>query len=222
MRLRIKELKSPSFLPKMSRAESHMHAKVIAHFREKDPILHSVIHKIKLPDRIEKSTDYFSDLCEAIINQQLSDKAAATIFGRFKKLFPHGKITAQKLLQLRDEEIREAGTSNAKVKFMKDLAQKVIRSEIQLDQLDKLENESVIKVLTEVKGIGPWTAEMFLMFTLAREDVFSYGDLGLRKAIQKLYKLKKQPTIKQMEKFSKKWIPYRTYAARILWRSLEI
>lgn len=199
-----------------------MHAKVIAHFREKDPILHSVIHKIKLPDRIEKSTDYFSDLCEAIINQQLSDKAATTIFGRFKKLFPKEKITPEKLLEMKDQDVRKVGTSNAKVNFMKDLAQKVIRCEIQLDQLDKLDNDLVIKELTKVKGIGPWTAEMFLMFTLAREDVFSFGDLGLRKAIQTLYKLNKQPTISQMEKLSKNWIPFRTYAARILWRSLEI
>jgi len=87
--------------------------------------------------------------------------------------------------------------------------------------LDELDNGAVVEELTKVKGIGPWTAEMFLMFSLAREDVFSYGDLGLRKAIQKLYKLKKEPTNKQMEQITKKWSPYRTYASRILWKSLE-
>lgn len=168
------------------------------------------------------SNDYFSELCEIIINQQLSDKAAATIFARFKKLFPKEKIIPQVLLKLSDEKIRSCGTSNAKVSFLKDLAEKVLAEDLRFDGLDKLSDEKVITELIKVKGIGPWTAEMFLMFTLGREDVFSHGDLGLRNAIKKLYKFKKDPTKKQIEKIVNKWKPYRTYACRILWKSLEL
>jgi DNA-3-methyladenine glycosylase II len=196
--------------------------KIRSHFAKTDPILHTVLEKLKHFELLTKSSDYFSDLCEVIINQQLSTKAADTIFARFKKLFPKEHITPQYLLKIPDEKIRSTGPSNSKVRFMKDLAQRVISKEILLEKLDELTDEIVMKELTKVKGIGPWTAQMFMMFTLAREDIFSYGDLGLRRAIQKLYKMKKEPAIKQMEKLSKKWVPYRTYAARILWRSLEI
>lgn len=164
------------------------------------------------------SDNFFADLCEAIINQQLSDKAAATIFKKFKKLFPKETITAGKLAEIPDKNIRDVGTSWKKIEFMKNLAAKVIGKELLLDKLIDLNDESVIQELTKLHGIGRWTAEMFLMFSLGREDVFSAGDLGLRRAIQKLYKFKKEPTIKQIEKLSKKWSPYRTYAALILWR----
>lgn len=196
-----------------------MHKKVINHFRKIDPILYSVLNEIKLPEPLEKSENYFADLCEAIINQQLSDKAARTIFNRFKKLFPKEIITADKLLKNSDNKIREIGTSWKKVSFMKGLAEKIVNKEIELEKLDQLNDQEVINVLTKLRGIGRWTAEMFLMFSLAREDVFSAGDLGLRRAIQNIYKLKREPNIKQMEKISKRWLPYRTYAALILWKS---
>lgn len=199
-----------------------MNSKIKDHFRKNDPTLYAVTGKIKPLVELSLSKDYISDLCGAIINQQLSEKASATIFSRFKKLFPKGKITAKYLLSVSDEKIRSVGSSWGKVSYLKNLARKVFEKELQLDQLDELDNGAVIKKLTTVKGIGPWTAEMFLMFSLGREDIFSYGDLGLQKAIQKLYKLKAKPTKGQMEKLAKRWIPYRTYAARILWRSLEI
>lgn len=198
-----------------------MSKKIAEHFKSVDHILYSVIEKIGVPGPTT-SQDYFSDLCETIINQQLSDKAAATIFSRFKKLFPSGKITPKTLIKLSAEKIRSCGTSNAKVSFLKDLAKKVLAEELRLDELAKLSDDLIMKELTKVKGIGPWTAEMFLMFSLGREDVFSHGDLGLRKAIKKLYKFKKEPTRSQIEKIVKKWKPYRTYASRILWKSLEI
>jgi len=126
------------------------------------------------------------------------------------------------LLKLSDKKIRSCGTSNSKVSFLKDLAAKVLKNDLKLNKLDKLSDDLVIKELTKVKGIGPWTAEMFLMFTLGREDIFSHGDLGLKNAIKKLYKFKKEPTRKQIEKIVEIWKPYRTYASRILWKSLEI
>ncbi|OGK12135.1 hypothetical protein A3B40_04970 [Candidatus Roizmanbacteria bacterium RIFCSPLOWO2_01_FULL_37_16] len=198
-----------------------MNKNVNEHFRKVDPILYAVIEKVGVFGP-KVSDDHFSELCEIIINQQLSDKAAATIFGRFRKLFPQEKITPQALLKLAAEKIRSCGTSNAKVSFLKDLAAKVLPEELRLDQLNKLSDDLIIKKLTKVKGIGPWSAEMFLMFSLGRDDVFSHGDLGLRNAIKKLYKFKKEPTKKQIEKIVEKWKPYRTYACRILWKSLEI
>ena len=199
-----------------------MHKQVIDHFKKVDPILYGVLEKIDHIKLLTKSNNYFADLCEAIINQQLSEKVGTVIFNRFKKLFPKGKITVQNLLRLKEEQIRKIGTSGNKVKFMKELAKKIHLKEVDLEKLDKLGNEEVFKKLTKLQGIGSWTAEMFLMFSLAREDIFSYGDLGLRRAMQKLYKLTKEPTKKKAEEISLRWSPYRTYACRILWKSLEI
>ena len=198
-----------------------LNKKIINHFKKVDPILYSVIEKVGVYGS-KISDDYFLELCEIIINQQLSDKAAATIFARFKRLFPQKKITPEVLLKLSAEKIQSCGTSRAKVSFLKDLAKKVLAEELRLDQLNKLSDDLIMKELTKVKGIGPWSVEMFLMFTLGREDVFSYGDLGLKNAIKKLYKFKKEPTREQIEKIVEKWKPYRTYACRILWKSLEI
>ena len=198
-----------------------MNKKIIDHFKKNDPVLYSVIKNVGVHGP-KTSADHFLELCEIIINQQLSDKAAATIFARFKRLFPQEKIKPRALLKLEAEKIRSCGTSKAKVSFLKDLAKKIVTEELRLDQLDKLSDELIMKELTQVKGIGPWSVEMFLMFTLGREDVFSYGDLGLKNAIKKLYKFKKEPTREQIEKIVEKWKPYRTYACRILWRSLEL
>jgi DNA-3-methyladenine glycosylase II len=193
------------------------------YFRKHDPILYAVLQRI--PDSKglgpRRTKNYFLDLCEAIINQQLSDKAASTIFSRFIVLFPDG-ITPDNLLRISDKKIRSVGTSWNKVKFLKSLASAVVEQRIHLDQLDRLSDSEVSLELTKIKGIGPWTAEMFLMFSLGRPDIFSFGDVGLRRAIQKLYSLKREPTVSQMKKLTKKWSPYRTYACRILWRSLDL
>lgn len=192
---------------------------IVDHFKKNDPILHAVI-----PESFDithwQETDLFIALCESIISQQLSIKAADTIFSRFKKLFPMEIPTPEYTLTLSMEQLRGVGLSNSKALYIQDLSQKIISRELILEELQQLDNEAVIENLVKVKGIGRWTAEMFLMFALRREDVFSYGDLGIRKAIQKLYKLRKEPTQKQAEKIAKKWIPYRTYACRILWKSL--
>lgn len=198
-----------------------MNKKALDHFQAVDPILSRVIPHIK-PFTLRKSNDYFCDLVEAIICQQLSNKAGATIFGRFQKLFSTEKITPEQVLSLTDATIRSVGPSWSKVRYIKNLAQAAIDRTLDLDALDRRTDEEVIKELTQVKGIGPWTAEMFLMFTLGREDVFSFGDLGLKRAIKNLYLFKKEPSRKQLEKLSCTWSPYRTFACRILWRSLEI
>ncbi len=199
----------------------HFMQKIINHFKKVDSVLFSAIKNFEFPIS-HRGSNYFADLCEIIIQQQLSEKAGDTIFGRFKKLFPLGKISPENLVKLKDDEIRMCGTSNMKVKYLKNLARQLIKKEFIWDRLEELDDEEIITELTKIKGVGRWSADMFLMFSLGREDVFSYGDLGLRRAIQKLYKLKKEPSMKQAEKIAIKWRPYRTYACRILWRSLAI
>ncbi len=190
------------------------------HFSSVDPIL--ARHFYLIADMtLSVSTNPFVDLVESITSQQLSVKAGDTIFRRFKKLFPNGRISAKAILALSDQQIRDVGVSWSKVKYIKAIAEAVQSKKVMFARLPALSDEEVIAALTTIHGVGRWTAEMFLMFALGREDIFSYGDLGLRRGIQKLYGFKNEPTLKQMEKIVKKWAPYRTYAARILWRSLD-
>ncbi|HLL61118.1 MAG TPA: DNA-3-methyladenine glycosylase [Candidatus Nitrosocosmicus sp.] len=197
-----------------------MNKKILEHFKKVDPILYSCAKKVEIYEGNDLP-DLYSHLCDAIISQQLSEKAGTTILNRFKALFPNNIITPEKVQELTVEEIRQAGLSYSKVSYIKDLAQKIVDKEVELNKLHEMNEDDVIKELTKVKGIGPWTAEMFLMFALKRDDVFSCGDLGLKRAIQKMYGFTKEPTTEEMLKISQKWSPYRTYACRILWKSLQ-
>ncbi len=200
-----------------------MHKQIIHHFKKNDPILYSVIEKnISFQElEVSRSNNYFHSLCREIIGQQLASKAAHKIFERFLALFPKKKVTPEYTLTIPEQKIRDAGPAWSKVRFIKGLAQKIVAKEIDLKKLDGLENELVYNELRKIKGIGPWTTEMFLMFAMGREDVFSHGDYGLRKAIKLLYKFKKEPTQKQVEKIVQKWSPYRTYGCLILWEILD-
>lgn len=195
-----------------------MDKKVLNHFRKADPILFSAAKRVKSLKELKprKHNDLFAALCRDIIYQQLSGKVGNVIWARFVKLFPNGVINPKQVMRLSSSKIRGVGTSWSKVDFMKDLANKVINKEVVLENLHKLDNEFVIAELTKVKGIGRWTAEMFLMFSLGREDVFSPGDLGLRRSIEELYKIR-NVTPERAEKISAKWAPYRTYASLTLW-----
>lgn len=197
-----------------------MFAKALAHFKQHDPVIYKAFHG-KEPFSVRKSNDYFSDLCQTIINQQLSLKASDTIFKRFKELFSRGLITPQKVHEIPIEKMRECGLSKSKAMYIKDLATKVLSEEIVLEELEKLEDDIVREALKKVKGVGDWTVEMFMMFSLGKEDVFSHGDLGLRKAIKKLYNLKELPDKRMLEHITRKWSPYRTYASLVLWRELD-
>lgn len=200
-----------------------MHQKIHEHFRINDPVLFAVIEHLGPLETGVQSVNHFHSLCREIINQQLSGSVGDVITARFESLFPKG-ISPEYVLALPDETIRNTGMSWSKVQFIKSLAiavQSGVFGLEGLEGLERFEDEEVIEQLIRVKGIGRWTAEMFLMFSLGREDIFSHGDLGLRRAIQKLYGFKKEPTKKQIEKLEKRWIPYRTYACRVLWRSLE-
>ena len=165
--------------------------------------------------------DHLSALVRAIIFQQLSTKAASTIHDRFIGLLPDRTITSAALADVSDEQFRSVGVSRQKALYLRDLAVKVHSREVTLEGLEDLDDESVIAALTTVKGIGRWTAEMFLMFRLHRPDVLPVGDLGIVTAVQKAYGLRKRPTPDRLQKLGEAWKPYRTIACWYLWRSLD-
>lgn len=201
--------------------------KVKAHFKKVDPKIYAIMKGVNFDDWYnayksrKKPEDYFKHLCYAIISQQLSGKAANTIIGRFDNLFPKKKVTALKLSKIPDKKLRAVGMSWSKASFVKDLAKKTLKKEIAYAKLDKMSDEDVIKELIKVKGIGPWTAEMFLMFALGREDVFSHADLGLRNGMKRVYRLKEAPDAKRADKITAKWKPYRSYGCFALWHSVD-
>lgn len=199
-----------------------MHEKIRVHFRKTDPRLYAVLKKIKSLDgiKVRDPKDYFFGLCREIISQQLASSVASAIFNRFLALLPRKRVTPRNILKLSREKLRGAGTSWAKADYIRDLAQKVQKKEVRLDQLGSMDDSSAIQELTKIKGIGNWTAEMFLMFSLGREDVFSSGDLGLKKAMQRIYKIS-ELSKERAEKISSKWSPYRTWACLILWASVD-
>jgi len=203
-----------------------MSKKIIAHFKKTDPVLHKVLEKVyaihgpKLFS-LNKRELLFDELVESIVSQQLSIKASDSIYKRIIDLMPGKILNPQNLLKIKDENLRKAGLSFGKIKYLKDLSSKVKNGELKLESLDEMENEEVIKELTKVKGIGRWTAEMFLMFALARPDIFSHGDLGLKNAVKKIYGFDEYK-IEVVEGIVIRWSPYRTIAAKILWRSLEL
>lgn len=196
-----------------------MYKRAIEHFKKSDPILHKASLGIEMQE-ITPPIDYFLRLARTIIGQQLSVKAANTIFSRFEKLFLNVKITPEKILKIDKEKMRKCGISYSKISYLKDLSQKVLDKDLDLKRINELDDDKVTKNLMSIKGIGPWSAEMFLMFSLGRTDIFSISDMGLKNAIKKLYKLE-NPTTEHLLKISKKWSPYRTYACMILWRSLD-
>lgn len=187
---------------------------------KKDQKLKSVIISHSFPQWPEKY-DLFQGLVESIINQQLSSKAADTITKRFVKLFNAKSFPKpHQIIKVEDETIRKAGLSYSKIKYIKGLSQQVVDKSIDLNSTYKLQDEEALNLLTSIKGIGPWTAEMVLMFTLKRPDIFSMGDIGLRNAIAKLYNVDRND-LDTIQKISQNWSPYRTLASRYLWKSLE-
>lgn len=199
---------------------------IINHFKKSDPKLYAILIKLQkiygnTIFELQKHDLLFDRLVESIISQQLSVRVSDVIYARVLNLLPDKKLKPESLLKIKDEDLRTAGLSYMKIKYLKDLSEKVKIGQVNLENLETLENEEVIKELTKVKGIGRWTAEMFLMFALGRPDIFSHGDLGLKNAIKKIYGFKEYK-IEEVEEIVIKWSPYRTFAARILWRSLEL
>ena len=184
-----------------------------------DTILNK-LHKKYGPHKFEdRSEKLYEELIESIIGQQLSGKAADTIFKRFLALYKDNKFpTPVELLKTDVEKLRSAGMSYSKASYIKNIAQAFVKKELDVKKLRKMPDEEIIKTLTKIKGVGNWTAEMILIFTFKREDVFSLGDAGLRRAIKNLYKIEKDADIL---KLSENWKPKRSFACWYLWRSLE-
>jgi DNA-3-methyladenine glycosylase II len=166
-------------------------------------------------------SDHFSALVRAIVFQQLSTKAASTIYSRLVALMPDGHPEPAALAALTDEQLRAAGISRQKAGYLRDLCEKVLNGVVDLDAIDSVSDEEVIAALTAVKGIGRWSAEMFLMFRLHRPDVLPVGDLGIVNAIKRAYGLRKTPKPDRIRKIGEAWKPYRSVACWYLWRSLD-
>ncbi len=193
------------------------------HFRRADPVFSAVVAGMDIePLRGERDPSrYFPKLCREILSQQLSGKAAGAIVERFLKLFPSKHPTPARVLALPEKTLRDVGMSWAKARYVRDLALKTRTRAIRLQKLPTLGDEDVIAELTKVKGVGRWTAEMFLIFTLGREDVFSHGDLGLRKGMERVYGARRAKTQTHREAIAKRWSPYRSYASLALWHRLD-
>jgi 3-methyladenine DNA glycosylase/8-oxoguanine DNA glycosylase len=218
--------------------------KAVLHLKKSDPLMRAIIERVG-PCRMEFDDPTFHNLAEAIVYQQLNGKAAATIFNRFTAL-AGDPVTPEGILKLSAEQLRSVGLSKQKSSYLFDMAERAQRGELDFSKLAGMTDDEVIEHLTQVKGVGVWTAHMFLMFTLQRANVLPTGDLGIRMAMHKHYldrdakkkngagktKTKKTlakapkmkitlPTPQQMEKIAKRWEPYRSIACWYLWRSLD-
>lgn len=193
--------------------------KAINHLRKSDPVMAAIIERIG-PCRIEYGPPEFHSLAEAIVYQQLNGKAAVTIFNRFAALAGN-PVTPKGIMKLSDAQLRSVGLSKQKSSYLRDMSARAIKGELDFSSLDGLGDAEVIKHLTQVKGVGVWTAQMFLMFTLKRPNVLPTGDFGIQMAMRQYYKKRKMPKPEQMEKIAKPWEPYRSIACWYLWRSLD-
>ena len=194
--------------------------KAINHLKKCDPVLAEIIERVG-PFRMEYSEPTFHSLAEAILYQQLNGKAAVTIFNRFTAA-AGDPLTPVGILKLSDSEMRAVGLSKQKTSYLRDLSEKTMAGLLEFECLPELPEEEVIKHLTQVKGVGVWTAHMFLMFTLRRPDILPTGDYGIQAAVKKHYKKRKWPKPVVMEKIAKPWAPYRSIACWYLWRSLDV
>jgi DNA-3-methyladenine glycosylase II len=193
------------------------------HLARNDPILAVVITVYGLCD-IKQHKNYYQALVREIIGQQLHVKAAASIHKRFCELFGSDVVPApEKILEKDVEQLRAVGLSRSKASYIRDLAQHIVDGKVKFDHLDALSNEAIISELTDVKGIGEWTAHMFLMFCMGRLDVLATGDLGIRNGIQKLYNLNHSPTPEEIKDLATQnnWAPYESVACWYVWQSLD-
>ncbi len=197
----------------------------MAALRAADPVLRAVIDEIGVDGlgdpRAGRPSDHYGALVRSIVGQQLSTKAAQAIYGRLTDRFGGRTPTPVEVLAEDPEELRAAaGLSRAKVQYLRSLAEHVLDGALELDRLDELPDDEVIAELVAVRGLGTWSAHMFLMFHLGRPDVLPVGDLGIRRAVMVRYDLPELPGPVEMERIAEPWRPHRTLACRFLWRSL--
>ena len=193
--------------------------KAVNHLKKSDAILASVIARVGACN-VTYRDPTFEALARSIVFQQLSTKAARTIYGRLEEA-AGGNLTPEAIQNLSLDEMRRCGLSKQKMGYIRDLAEHALSGKVDFARLPAMTDEEVIVALTDIKGVGVWTAHMFLIFALRRPNVLPVGDLGVRTAIQRLYGKRKPPTPAQMEKIASGWHPYCSYAAWYLWRSLE-
>lgn len=195
--------------------------RALAHLKKSDPVMAAII------DRIGPYAPRFRDpgfevLVRAIVSQQLSEKAAATIMRRLEqRVAPKGGLTPQAILSLRASSFRAVGLSRQKQNFVRDLAARVAAGEIDFRAMEAMDDDGVIETLTRVKGIGPWTAQMFLIFALKRTNVLPLADIGLLNAAHRAYQLPARPDAKMFQELGARWHPWRSVACWYLWRTLE-
>jgi DNA-3-methyladenine glycosylase II len=194
--------------------------KAILHLRKADQVIGAMIDRVGAY-RIEYRDPSFETLVRSIVYQQLSGRVAKVIFGRLVDAVPGGKLTPAAILKLTPARMRKCGLSKQKTSYIRDLARKTAKGLLKFEALPGLPDLAVIEHLTQVKGIGVWTAHMFLMFALERPNVLPTGDLGIRSAIRKAYGLDELPHPKQIEELAVSWHPYCSVASWYLWRSLE-
>lgn len=206
----------------MGTALHTIYQQAASHLTVHDPQLAPVIKQHGLCT-IRPHTDYYQDLVESIIGQQLSVRAAATIVKRFKVLFGDQLPAPEALLAVPTEQLRSAGLSNQKTNYVRDLALHIMDGTLAFDHLDTLSNDEIIKELTAVKGIGEWTVHMFLMFCMGRLDIIAHGDLGIRNGIKKLYQLDHLPAPQEVRDIAERyhWQPYASIACWYIWQALD-
>ena len=195
----------------------------VRHLKKADLVLERIIERVG-PNRFgaRGAGSHLDALVRSIVGQQLSTSAATTIHGRLLVLVGETNPLPEDWLALNDPDMRAAGLSRQKIAYIRDLARHVKDGELPMDRLHLMSDDEVIEALTAVKGIGVWTAQMFLMFRLGRPDILPVLDLGIRNAFRRAYKLRKDPTAKRMQALAKSWAPYRSVASWYLWQSLEL
>ena len=189
-------------------------------FLKKDPKFAKIIMQVG-DYNIKITKNRYQSLVEAIISQQLSGSAANSIIKKFRKLYKSKFPKPRDVIKTSDSKLRSTGLSKMKIVYIKELSKKIESKELNMRKISTQSDEQVIEVLTNVKGIGRWTAEMFLIFSLGRLNILPVGDLGLKKGIQSMYSLKKLPKEEQIEQLAESWKPYRTVATWYLWKNLQ-
>jgi len=196
------------------------HAAAGRHLAKTDPVMRRIITRVG-PCRLKRYPRYFVTLCDSIVSQQLSSRVAEIIFKRFEALYPHGRPTPQRVASTSVSRLRTVGLSGQKARYLRELAKGFVGGRIRPHRFARQSNEEIITTLTAIHGIGRWTAEMFLMFSLNRLDVLPVGDLGIKKAVRQAYGLRVLPKPATIRRIGRSWHPYETVASWYLWRSLR-
>jgi DNA-3-methyladenine glycosylase II len=205
---------------KKSLADARAFNAGFAHVRNSDPKLKAILDARGVIE-FKPEGDPFESLVESILSQQLAGSAASAIIKKVRSLFPGGALEAKRVHRIEGKKLRAAGVSPQKLTYLKDLSARVVEGRLDLRALESMSDEDIIKVLDEVKGIGPWTVHMFLIFTLGRPDVLPVDDYGIRMSVQRIYGLSELPKRADIEKLAEKWRPYSTVASLYLWHAKD-